>query len=80
VQDMNSWEADLKGVKVEYLALNSNIQDPEIYSLRPQASITNPSKIEKECRSNFGPQLKPSRKVPREQSFRGWTVVESQLV
>jgi len=31
---MNSWEAVLQRVKVEYLGLNPNIQGPEIYSLR----------------------------------------------
>jgi len=33
VQHMNSWEAVLQGVKVEYLGLNSNIQGHEICSL-----------------------------------------------
>jgi len=47
MQDMNSWEADLKRVKAEYLGLNSNIQGPEIHSLRPQVSIANASNIEK---------------------------------
>ena len=51
VHYMNSWEAVLKRVEVEYLGLNSNIQDSEIYSLRswtsslgPQVSIINTSK------------------------------------
>jgi len=34
VQHINSWEAVLQRVKVEYLGLSSNIQGPEIYSLR----------------------------------------------
>jgi len=36
---MNSWEAILRGVKPEYLGLNSNIHGLEIYSLGPQVSI-----------------------------------------
>jgi len=41
---MNSWEAILRGVKPEYLGLNSNIQGFEIYSLGPQVSIITPQK------------------------------------
>jgi len=32
VQHMNSWEAVLQRVKVEYLGLNANTQSPEIYT------------------------------------------------
>jgi len=71
---MNSWEAVLHGVKAEYLGLHSNIQGLEIYSLRPQVSINNPLKNRKECQGRLAHRLQLSNEVPREQSFRGWTV------
>jgi len=81
VQHMNSWKAVLERVKVEYLGLISNIQGPEIYSLRsgnsslrPQVSIINTLKIKKNARAVLIHRLQPSRKVPREQPFGGWTV------
>jgi len=39
---MNSWKAILRGVKPEYLGLNSNIQGYQIYSLGPQVFIITP--------------------------------------
>ena len=68
MQYKNSWEAILRGVKPEYLGLGSVIQGLEIRSLGPQVSIIAPQKW------RLARKLQPSREVPCEQSFRGWTV------
>ena len=69
MQYKNSWEAILRGVKPEYLGLDSNIQGLEIHSLGPQVSNIAPQKW------RLARKLQPSREVPREQSFKGWTVL-----
>jgi len=63
VQYKNGWEAILRGVKPEYLGLDSNIQGLEIHSLGPQVSIIAPQKW------RLARKLQPSRAVPREQSL-----------
>ena len=73
MQYINSWEAILRGVKPEYLGLDSEIGVLEIYSLGPQVSIIAPQKMEKNA-GGLARKLQPSREVPREQSFRGLTV------
>ena len=68
MQYKNSWEVILRGVKPEYLGLDSNIQGLEIRSLGPQVSIIAPQKW------RLARKLQPSCEVLREQSFKSWTV------
>ena len=58
---MNSWEAILRGVK------------PENLLLRASNFHHSPLKVEKNA-GGLVRKLQLSYKVPREQSFRGWTV------
>ena len=55
MQYKNSWEAIFRGVKPEYLGLDSNIQGLEIYSLGPQVSFKAPQKW-KRMPGEVGPQ------------------------